>query len=559
MTLSSSTPTQSTGPGTGREWATALVAGAALVLLLTYPTIAMFATGGRVESGDGQFSIWNVGWVAHALLTAPARVLDANIFYPHQGTLSYSELNLVAGVMGVPVLAATGNAVAAHNAALILAFYLSFVAMWAFVRHLTGSAPAGLVSATAFTFCPFVQVHHAHIQLVMLFAFPLVFLAFHRLRDTPSIRTSVELGLALALAGLACAYYGIFAGLGMGLLALILARASVRYWTTLAVAAVVMVVTVAPIFVPYVRARAAVGATSPRTMEEAQGWSATWATYTSSPAWTHKALPGIENAFESVFPGVLVILLAGFGVWTVWRSRARHDWMVVAAYLVLGAVALWASFGPAAGLYAWLASVIPPMGFLRTPVRFGVLVVFALAVLAGYGARRLAQVHRLLPALVVALLALELSAVPWPLRETPPPPRAYEILRNLPSGPVIEFPFAYEHRNFWTTSQYMFNSTYHWMPLVNGYSDVIPVDYYGLASAINAFPDDATFQVMKAKKVRYVLWHVGRNGYTATEQQALLDRMRPYSPYLRRVTASGGAWLYEIIGYPGDQAQGSPQ
>ena len=138
-------------------------------------------------------------------------------------------------------------------------------------------------------------------------------------------------------------------------------------------------------------------------------------------------------------------------------------------------------------------------------------------------------------------------------------PRAYTLLKGLAPGPVVEFPFAYEHSRYWTTSRYMFNSTYHWMPLVNGYSDVIPVDYYALAASINAFPDDATFQIMRAKKVRYVIWHVGGRGYTPPEQEELLRRMSRYPQYLRRVTAAGGAWLYEITGYPGDLAPGGYQ
>ena len=55
------------------------------------------------------------------------------------------------------------------------------------VRRLTDSPQAGLVAATAFTFCPYVQAHTAHIQLLMVFGIPLVFLAFHAFRDTPTL------------------------------------------------------------------------------------------------------------------------------------------------------------------------------------------------------------------------------------------------------------------------------------------------------------------------------------------------------------------------------------
>ena len=58
--------------------------------------------------------------------------------------------------------------------------------MWALVRRLTGSSRRGTGRGDAFTFCPFVQAHTAHIQLLMVFGFPLVFLAFQRFRDAPA-------------------------------------------------------------------------------------------------------------------------------------------------------------------------------------------------------------------------------------------------------------------------------------------------------------------------------------------------------------------------------------
>src|SRR5204862_7241657 len=66
----------------------------ALAVALIYPLSLHPATLSRSMSADGQFSIWNVAWVAHALLTAPRHVLDANIFYPHGRTLLFSESNL---------------------------------------------------------------------------------------------------------------------------------------------------------------------------------------------------------------------------------------------------------------------------------------------------------------------------------------------------------------------------------------------------------------------------------------------------------------------------------
>ena len=91
---------------------------------MTAPTLTRLTTVGRFDTNDGLFSIWNVAWIDHALLTAPASLLNANIFSPHTGTLAYSELNLVAGLFGLPWYAATRHsAVAALNGAVGVALW----------------------------------------------------------------------------------------------------------------------------------------------------------------------------------------------------------------------------------------------------------------------------------------------------------------------------------------------------------------------------------------------------------------------------------------------------
>src|SRR5436190_24379082 len=86
---------------------------------------------------------------------------------------------------------------------------------------------------------------------------PLSMLAIHRLVAGPSPRRGLELGAALAVQALGCAYYGIFAGLMVGYAVLFLA-ASRRlwrardFWIAVASAAAVASVLVLPFFVHYI-------------------------------------------------------------------------------------------------------------------------------------------------------------------------------------------------------------------------------------------------------------------------------------------------------------------
>ena len=529
-----------------RDWLVAGGVGAALVCLMTWPTAPGLLTHGRLDTADGRFSIWNVGWIGHAL-TSPDTLLDANIFHPHTGTLAYSELNLVAGLLGLPIFVVTGSALGATNAAILAGLLATFLATWALVRRLTGSAVAGLVSATGFTFLPFVQAHTAHIQLLMTFGMPLVLLAFHSLHARMSAISSAGLGLSLAIAGLACAYYGIFAGLTLGLVALLLARRERAYWLALAGAALVTVAIVAPVFIPYQRARAAVAA-PPWTMDEIRAWSATSASYLSSPSYVHEELIGLPAAIESTFPGFVLVVLAVIGLVASLRGEDRRQRRLVGTYVAVTVLAFWASFGPGAGLWAVVLEVLPTAGLLRAPVRWGVVVGLGLAVLAGFGVRALTQRTRWVPALMVPVLALELATLPWPLVRAERLADAHRLLAQLPPGPVVEFLFMYRRTDFLNHTKYMYESTAHWRPLVNGYSDVTPPDFPDLASRINEFPDAETFAALRRLGVRYVIWHMEE--YDSESRREIEARIQPYSAYLRRVTAAQDVWLFEIVGWP---------
>ncbi|MEO8484372.1 MAG: hypothetical protein ABI634_19350 [Acidobacteriota bacterium] len=537
----------------------AAVIGALLVLVMTAPTLTHLTTVGRVDTNDGRFGIWNIAWIAHALTTDPKHILDANIFYPHTGTLAYSELNLVAGVLGLPWYVVTHNPLAALNGAVASALWLAFVLMWALVRRLSESDGAGLVAATAFTFCPYVASKTAEIQLLMIFVFPLVALAFHRCRERPGVGRAVELGGALAISALACGYYGLFAGCALGLLVLVFADRSPRYWGALVVAVVVAAALVFPVYRAFTHAREASGAVlAPHAEAEVRGYSSHLSDYFASSSaahdWWLPSLARWKPWVEVLFPGLGVLLfaaicLAGYAGADVARRRQTLG------YALLAVMAAWASFGPALKLYSILDAVVPGMSLIRAPARFGIVVTFALSVLAGLGVARVSARRRWLPAVLVLLVASELGVrtaewgwPSWPLRVADPPSVAYRTLATLPRGVFVEFQFPYVSSNYHNHATAMFWSTYHWQPMVNGYSDVIPPDFDAIALPINGFPDPASFAIMKERQVRYVLWHV--DYYQGASRDVLLDRLARFTSNLRPIVQTQDTWLYEIVQWP---------
>ncbi len=536
-----------------REWLVAVAVGAALLTALTYPLVPRMGILARLDSGDAKFGMWNVAWIDHALLTDPRHLLDANIFYPHTGTLAYSELNLVAGVLGLPAYALTRNPVLAINSAIALGLLLTFVLTWALVRRLTGSAGAGLVAATAFTFCPNIPTRSAEIQLLMTFGIPLVFLTFHRFHDRPGVARGSVLGVSLAIAGLACAYYGLFVATALALIALIMFDRRKEYWIGLASAVVTMVLVVAPVFVPYQAARSAVAAPHAASAENIETWSAHISDFLASPTFAHNWwLPALGRTLgawqDPMFPGLMLLVLAAVACA---RVRRRE----IAAYAALAVFAFWAAFGPPAFLYSLIAAVTPGMALLRAPVRYGILVSFALTVLAGFGASYILKRRPALVAVLVLAAAAELvvwggpgTKVGWDLRPLPPVPAAYRMLADLPKGPVVVFPFPYQRTNYLNHTRAMFWSIFHWQPLLNGYSDVVPADFAEIATPINGFPNAESFDIIRARHVRYVVWDM--DTYDPTSRATLLARFPAFAQYMRQLTTDGDVWLYEITGYP---------
>jgi hypothetical protein len=539
------------------ERAVVIVAAIALTVLFAYPIVREPGRVGRIDNGDGQLSIWNVAWVARTLPTDPLHVFDANIFYPQRGTLAYSESNLGAGALAIPVYWATRNPYAALNSVVLLAFALAFVSTYALVRYLTQDWRAAAIAGIWFAFCPIVFTRLAHIQLLMTAGLPLVMLAMHHVADRPTPRRGAALGAAMAAQALCCGYYGVFAILMVGFAAIVFASTrrlwtSAPYWIAIATAAGISIVIVAPAFFPYETFQQTTGFR--RTVGQAVRYSANWSAYLASPAYAHAwLLRHLPRWNDVLFPGVLVTVFGVAGA--IAGLREQHGVRKRRGELTLlyGGIALfacWLSFGPAAGLYSLLYSVMPPFSWLRVPSRFGLLVVFALSVLGGVGVSAgLKRVRR--PALAFTLLAIGACAellAPLNMREVPPIEPVYTTLKALPPGPVIEMPYFYLEFMFPRHTAYMLQSTTHWMPLVNGYSDFMPPDFMANVMTLAPFPSRDSLQLLGARHVRYAVFH--KYWYNDPNWHDVTARLKEFEAYLRLLYADDGTRLYEIVGVP---------
>jgi len=145
-------------------------------------------------------------------------------------------------------------------------------------------------------------------------------------------------------------------------------------------------------------------------------------------------------------------------------------------------------------------------------------------------------------AAAVAELRVPLTFSPVPATEP-----AYRMLAVLPSGPVLELPF-YSTRFAFERTQYMLDSTVHWMPLVNGYSSHIPQDVIDNTETLGGFPSREAFALLRPDGVRYAVFHM--NLLTSDMRSDLGTRLRAFDRYLRTVYADDRISIYEIVAFP---------
>jgi hypothetical protein len=205
-------------------------------------------------------------------------------------------------------------------------------------------------------------------------------------------------------------------------------------------------------------------------------------------------------------------------------SRSRWVFFVLSALL-----AVWLSFGPvvhnggsptpAFGLYRVLFEHVPGFDGARVPARMAMLAGLFLAVLTGLAAAEMQR--RLKTALVWVIpglvFVLEASAAPIPTYVVRGPeapaafasPSVYDAVERLPADAVlVELPFGDPYDEV----TYMFRSTQHWRPLINGYSSAEPSRYRALARALGhpLTEPETAWAALLASGATHAIVHEGR-------------------------------------------------
>jgi len=482
---------------------------AALSILMTWPLASHLATLAP-QHQDVYFNMWRLLWFAHALVTSPANLFNANIFFPELRTLAYSDAMFVEGLLAAPFAWAGMRPVLLHNLMLLAGMTFSGVGMFALARYLTGSRGAGVLAGIVFSYAPYRFDHLPHMELQWAMWTPLAFFSLHRACDTGRMRWGLALGACLSLQMLSSIYYGIFLVTCVAVaVPLLLPRdRSVpigKVIKALAAAAVLSSVVCGLYAIPYLEARERVG---DRRGEEIVSYGASAKNYLSATTdnWLYGHTASRGRPERHLFPGITPLLLALIGL--LLRIPGRRP----IAYLLLLVFAFEASLGVRGYTYPLLLDYVPGYRGLRVSARLGLFVLAFLGILAGYGYQVLAATlsprgRALLLSVCAAGLLIEYRVMP-PLAEFPnAPPPIYRLLARQPKGVVAEFPTSRLDQLPGPDPAYVHLSTFHWFPIVNGYSGMYPPSYFVRLDRLADFPRERGFAQLRLDNVRYVIVH----------------------------------------------------
>ncbi len=523
-------------PGRG-AWRVALliVAYVLVAVVMTWPYVNHSDFGGSTYGGDHRLIVWTLAWDNHAVLTQDT-LFASNLFYPAPDSLRYNEHLFGVSLFTLPWAVAGASPVLAHNATWFLAFPLNGLMAFLLIRRFAGSALAAFVGSLAFTYSFYVMSHaHGHLHLIWLWPIPLSLWLLERWFDRPSVYRVGLWSAVVLLEVLSSWYLAVLVLIANGLLGVVL-LVSVWPWRVFAAsgdrepwlrraahltgAAAVLSLCVFPF------ARQYLHLTSSEGMVAAN--SADTSSYVVPPEntligrwWLQHGndLPREIWGEQTLFAGWLALAMAAIGLLVLFRRPKANPraWFFPLLTVVTAALSYGSSLSVSGA--AWLApfnwlAAVPGLDGFRAPARFAALVMLGLSGLVGLGAAAVIRRHgtkgRVLLVLLVPVMLLEWFVVDFPggKPESYRIPAIYETPEVRTARSLVSLPDYQDMPDWFRGGDYLYYSTAHWRPIVNGFGRTAPADHDEVLRVVRAFPE--SIPEMRGLGIQYVVLHADR-------------------------------------------------
>ncbi len=529
-----------------------------------------------IDAGDSAYFAWAVGFQLHALKTDPLGLPHGNFYAPSRFTFFMDEPVLGTGLLVLPLSWFTDDAILLFNLARLLTWILTGLFTWRLGRDIGLDPPAALATGAFFAFSPIRVDQLAHLSTLGTQWIPLVYLFARRFCIEPTVADAARTGLFFALSFLACGYHGLFFAvlLPVSLVPFLFGPRVKTVLVRSGWAVVVAAVFLYPLYALSREALAPLGfvrstgdtlkyAASLQTFLAANGWNRVWGGLTEN----------FRGDPSNLFPGLVVVVLAGAALVRLPRHIPRTEWRLVAALAVLGLTAGLLALGPEIrmrgvtlfpGPFALLREYVPVFSNIRATGRAGIFVAFALALLSGLALNSLRRSTIVSGIALIAFLAeARIAPIPAPpftnvIDSRHSVPRVYQWLGQRPAGTIVaELPARAASdfgRPAFHDSIYMVWSTMHWQRLVNGFAGAETALVQRFRATAGSFPEAEALDVMKEARTKYVLVHL--RGFGPNQRERMEEQIAQMKDRLREVARFANSErsdfdldvVYELVG-----------
>ncbi|HEY7215599.1 MAG TPA: hypothetical protein VIC28_13295, partial [Thermoanaerobaculia bacterium] len=542
----------------------------ALTLVYFWPLPRLWSDHLGPDLGDPLFNLWVLKWGVHQLRLGLPDFWDANIFYPAKGTLAFSDHLLGPAAQLALFLLVIPNAIAGYNSLFLSSFVASALATCWVLRRCGLSWPAAVLAGMMYAFSSFRLSQTPHLQVLIAQWIPLTLWFWDRLLTR---RTWKNAGLFLLfyLLNLSGGCYLAYM-IHFPLLAILISRAlaekrelvSLRSLRVLAPVALAAGVAVAMLFLPYVRISRAQGLT--RSAGEIEEFGATWVSYFSPARETlyfgppadellHRIWGDSADRFfrpeNSLFAGFLPTVFFFAGAVVAWRRRKEGPPDIWARGLFLSGLLCFAL--SLVRVYLPLMRIVPGLAGMRVPARFYAFTSLTIVYFAALGVDALLRRVRspggriAVVSVLAIVLAAELAprALPWErLPREEELPQVYRWLRDQPDvKALLEIPTSGDSRE----TDYLYASTVHWKPIVNGYGGYVPVSHQMLIGRIGFLPNPAVFDLLRDWWVTHIVVHARRPGRVKALRRWEGRFAGGPRRQLEKVYQSDGIYVYRLL------------
>jgi hypothetical protein len=443
-----------------------------VTIVVTFPLIMHFTTRMPGGSLDNLVFPWNLWWMKHALVDLKTNPLYTDhVLHPHFVGLSFHAFIPLNGLLSIPLQSFVGL-VTIHNMFIFLSFVLSGLGVYLLARHHVDDRRAAFVGGLIFAFCPFRMNRLQHMNVLMTHWMPLyilfLFLSFSRERGSrpAAVMSGVLLGMNFLTDYYAFIYMLFFTAVFL-LFRVFFQREGVKgLFGRLALITASSLPLILPMLTfavgDLLSGRVASGFSRGGVEENVADLAGLFSPHPANPflGWLSFSdrLTGIEN-FSYIGLVASVLVVAGLvGQWRERRDLARYIfWLVAAGMFTL------LSFGPSLHVLGvdtglpmpqGIMTQMGPLEHLRSPVRFNVMSMLCIAVLAAYGVQVILQRRKtLLLIAVVPLLLVESSVGAIRLFDGTIPPALRSIASDEETGSVLELPLVISEGSGWLAAR----------------------------------------------------------------------------------------------------------